>query len=207
METRTDGLEKTAEELRKETKNLKEELVKMKDKLELVEKTVVDNSGDRILEEISERASKERNVVLHNCVESKASSSEDIQRADLNGIQSLFSELGLRDTYAKDILLGWRQLGQKKEWVPDWSKAKVDELKEAICAIKWAELLRNKSGTESWNLFKVTLDLEVEKAVPKKLSRSGCKPLWMTRNCMRLIRKKTTFVEVVLKKWWEVSGM
>ena len=115
METRTDGLEKTAEELRKENINLKEELVKMKDKLESVEKNVVDNSGVRILEEVSERASKERNVVLHNCVESKALSSEDIQRDDLNGIQSLFSELGLRDTYAKDILLGWIRLGQKKD--------------------------------------------------------------------------------------------
>ena len=82
---------------------MKEIVNRMKEKVEAVDKKVVDSSGDRILEELSERASKERNVVLHNCVESKASSSENVQRDDLSGIQSLFSELGLRDRAAKDI--------------------------------------------------------------------------------------------------------
>ena len=114
VEVRTENLEKTADELKMENVNLKEELVNIKNKLEAVEKKTCENSSDRILEEVAERSSKERNVVLHNCMESNALNLEEAQRDDLVGVQTLFNELGLREVAAKEVLVGWRRLGQKK---------------------------------------------------------------------------------------------
>ena len=47
-----------------------------------------------------------------------------------------------------------------------------------------------KDTIASWDFIKNAIDKETEKCVPKKRRRTGCKPLWMTRNVMRLIRKK-----------------
>ena len=118
IEAKTETLERSAEELKQENKDLKEELSKIKEQITAVDKKVSDNSSDKILEEVSERSSKERNIVLHQCLESNAMTSEEIQRDDLLGIQSLFNELGLRDIVAKEVLLGWRRLGQKKSVQP-----------------------------------------------------------------------------------------
>ena len=100
--------------MKKENDTLKDELVKMKERLDSVDKKSCENSGDKILEEIAERSSKDRNLVLHNCLESNASNPEEAQRDDLVGVQTLFNELGLREVVAKEVLLGWRRLGQRK---------------------------------------------------------------------------------------------
>ena len=113
-----------------------------------------------------------------------------------------FGTLGKSDHRLLQISITGLKVGVKtKELVPDWSKADVDGLKASFSSIKWEDLLRDKTGTESWNLFKQTIDLEVERAVPKKLRRSACKPLWMTRKCMRLIRKKRR-----LWRWYARNG-
>ena len=67
-----------------------------------------------MLEEVNERASRERNAVMHRCPESSDADAEQAKRDDLDGIQDLFNELGLRDMRAKDVLMGWRRLGKKE---------------------------------------------------------------------------------------------
>ena len=43
------------------------------------------------------------------------SNDEVAQDDDGQGIQGLFNELGLLDMRARNVLLGWRRLGQKKD--------------------------------------------------------------------------------------------
>ena len=74
-----------------------------------------DNSGEKVLEEVSERASKERNLIVHKCFESEAGVLEEEQEDDLRSLQGLFNELGLRDMVAKDALIDWRRLGKVKQ--------------------------------------------------------------------------------------------
>ena len=72
-------------------------MVKIKEKLDVIDNKAGENSSEKILEEVSERASKERNVVLHQCTESNATTPEEAAQDDLIGIQSLFNEIGLRE--------------------------------------------------------------------------------------------------------------
>ena len=76
------------------------------------------------------------------------------------------------------------------EEVPDWSKADLLKLREAIQEVDWASEFENMSGTQSMEKFYSVLDREVDKFVPKKMRRKGNKPLWMNKNIIRMIRKK-----------------
>ena len=76
------------------------------------------------------------------------------------------------------------------EEVPDWSKADLGKLREAIQKVDWASEFENMSGTQSMEKFYSVLDGEVDKFVPKKMRRKGNKPLWMNKNILRMIRKK-----------------
>jgi hypothetical protein len=76
------------------------------------------------------------------------------------------------------------------EEVPDWSKADMGKLREAIQEVDWAREFESMSGTQSMEKFYTVLDREVEKFVPKKMRRKGNKPLWMNKNILRMIRKK-----------------
>ena len=77
-----------------------------------------------------------------------------------------------------------------KELVPDWGKADLDKLAAALAEINWESKLVGKTRVESWEYFKAEVDDATEKCVPKKLRRIGSRPLWMTKNVMRLVRKK-----------------
>ena len=115
VETRTDSLEETTASLKDENVSLKKEMTALKEKMKEFENKASDNSGERVLEEVSERDSKERNLVVHKCFESEMGVEEEAQGDDLRSIQGLLNEIGLRDMVARDALIGWRRLGQKKD--------------------------------------------------------------------------------------------
>jgi len=88
-----------------------------------------------------------------------------------------------------------------KELVPNWSKADLDQLAANLALLDWESELEGKTGIESWDFIKLKIDEETEKCVPKKLRRVSSRPLWMTKNVMRLIRKKKS-----VWKWYSTSN-
>ena len=113
-----------------------------------------------------------------------------------------FGKLGKSDHRILKINLnGVTVEGQTLEMVPNWSKANLDGMREAISSIEWEDVLNGLSGGDAWSAFKDILESEFEKYVPKKLRRSNSKPIWMTRNILRLIRKKRR-----LWKWYTRDG-
>ena len=80
---------------------------------------------------------------------------------------------------------------QTTELVPDWQKANLEAMKQAIEEINWTVEFGEKSGKECMETIYKVLERETEKHVPMKLRR---KPIWMNKNIIRLIRKKKRMV-------------
>ena len=76
------------------------------------------------------------------------------------------------------------------EEIPDWTKADLSKLKDALQDVNWDAELESMSGTEAMDKFYMVLDREVNKFVPKKLRRKSSKPLWMNKKILRMIRRK-----------------
>lgn len=87
------------------------------------------------------------------------------------------------------------------EMVPDWRKADLDKLKEALVNIDWEAKFEAKSGVDSWAIFRDILKEETDRCVPKMKRRSNTKPVWMNKNILRLIRKKKR-----LWRWYTTEG-
>ena len=88
--------------------DLQEKMIKdLQDKLAQRE----EGSGEKVLEEINERGSRERNLVVHKCTESDATEDKDLKEDDMEGVQSLFDQLGLRMS-VDNVLIGARRLGK-----------------------------------------------------------------------------------------------
>ena len=115
VEKKTDGLETEVEQLKVELQEMKKKNKAMEDKFVTVSEKASENSGDTVLQEVTDRASRERNLVMHSCPESMATVEETAKGDDLEGIKDLFVQLGLRDINAGEALLGWRRLGKKEE--------------------------------------------------------------------------------------------
>ena len=91
--------------------DLQEKLMKdLQDQLSKVQ----GGSGEKVLEEIAERGSRERNVVCHKCPESHVSVPEDASGDDMAGTQGLFEHLGLT-MRADQVLIGLRRLGKVRD--------------------------------------------------------------------------------------------
>ena len=54
------------------------------------------------------------------------------------------------------------------EMVPDWAKADMDGLRQAIAEIDWAERLEGKTGLESWELMKKVIQEETDICAPSR---------------------------------------
>ena len=80
--------------------------------------------------------------------------------------------------------------GCKMEEVPDWGKADMDKLREELAAVDWEEELGGLDTDQSWRRFKERLEKAQNSAVPKKRRQISNKPIWMTQNTLRTIRKK-----------------
>lgn len=76
------------------------------------------------------------------------------------------------------------------EEVPDWGKADMEKLREELGSVDWVEELQGLDTDQSWDKFKERLAKAQDNAVPKKRRRINSKPIWMTKNTIRVIRKK-----------------
>lgn len=76
------------------------------------------------------------------------------------------------------------------EEVPDWGKADMDKLREELASVDWEEELEGLNTDQSWLKFKERLVKAQESAVPMKRRQVSNKPIWMTKNTLRTIRKK-----------------
>ena len=90
---------------------------------------------------------------------------------------------------------------ESTQLVPDWLKADIEGMKNSIAEVDWQVEFGEKSGKECMEVFYNVLDREIEKHVPMKLRRAGQKPIWMSKNIMRLIRKKKR-----LWRWYSQDG-
>ena len=66
------------------------------------------------MEEMSERGSRERNVICHKCPEPETTGVEEARSIDMEGVQGVFDHLGL-SMRAEKVLVGLRRLGKVRE--------------------------------------------------------------------------------------------
>ena len=77
-------------------------------------------------------------------------------------------------------LVGPGQVVETTELVPDWRKADLVGMKDAIANIDWKEEFGENNGTDCMDTLYKVLDREMDKFVPKKLRRAD------QRSCMVL---------------------
>ena len=69
-EARIEVLEISGEKLKDENSDMRQTIRKLEERVNKVELEKSENSSEKLMEEIAERGSRERNVVCHNCPES-----------------------------------------------------------------------------------------------------------------------------------------
>ncbi len=72
-------------------------------------------------------------------------------------------------------------------------------MKSDLSTVNWIEILTEESVEAAWNIFKDKLNETVERNVAKIGSRTRLKNPWMTREILRLVRKKR-------RKWRAVKS-
>ena len=80
----------------------------------------------------------------------------------------------------------------------NWSRTDIDTMQSDMTRVYWRETLQGRTIESAWTLFKDTLSQTVEKNVPKCGIRTQLRNPWMTRDILRLIRRKR-------RKWREVK--
>ena len=99
--------------------------------------------------------------------------------------------LGASDHKGLEVnLLGATADRTTKELVPDWAKANMVKMREMLGETEWGVELDQLGGVESMDKFYSLVDKVTLECVPRKLRRTSNKPLWMTSNIMRMLRKK-----------------
>jgi hypothetical protein len=93
------------------------------------------------------------------------------------------------DTINTATLVGPMQEEESVEMVPDWGKFDFQEMNRRMEAINWEGLV-GKLGLESMYTFYEEINRVVEDCVLKRRRRQGSKPVWMSKEMMRMIRKK-----------------
>ena len=112
-EARIDALESREHEGKEDFKGMKDTIKKLEERVNKVESDKSENSSEKMMEEIAERGSRERNVVCHSCPESETTEKQEAEDDDWAGVQGLFDHLGLKIN-ASEALLGVRRLGKVK---------------------------------------------------------------------------------------------
>ena len=65
------------------------------------------------------------------------------------------------------------------ELVPDWHKADMEGMKQAMAEINWLEEFGDRNGKECMEIVYSVIERETDRFVPRKLRRVGQKPIWM----------------------------
>ena len=74
-------------------------------------------------------------------------------------------------------------------------------MQEAIACFDLDSFLSCMSGTKAWDQFKGILEAQIELCILKKLRRRSNRPPWLSKNILRLIRKKRWLCE-----WYTREG-
>ena len=73
---------------------------------------------------------------------------------------------------------------------PNWNRANMTQIREDLSNSHWRETLWNKTVEEQWSIFRETISESINKNVPSSGVRTRLKNPWMTREILRLCRKK-----------------
>ena len=79
---------------------------------------------------------------------------------------------------------------ESNELILDWINGDTDGLKEFYQNFNWKETLPEKNAEEAWEVLKTTIEVGIKKFIPKKQRRIKNKPQWMTKNVVKLCRRK-----------------
>ena len=66
----------------------------------------------------------------------------------------------------------------------------MERMREMLGEVDWEVELGQLGGRESMDKFYQVVDRVTRECVPTKMRRAGTRPLWMTQNIMRMIRRK-----------------
>lgn len=118
-------------------------------------------------------------LVLTNAPERIMSVTEEgrLGHSDHFVVQIDMEEKGEVHKEEQDLVLNWKRA--------DWA-GMVGEMGER----DWEREMEGKNVTEAWQHLKEVLDRITEKHVPKRKRRSQNRPQWMTKEIMKMIRKK-----------------
>ena len=72
----------------------------------------------------------------------------------------------------------------------NWTKANISGLRKFLNETNWRQRLASNSVDKLWDIFKNILDLAMEKYVPRSTVRAPDAPRWLTRDIVRLVRRK-----------------
>ena len=73
---------------------------------------------------------------------------------------------------------------------PNWTKADFAGLRGFLGNIDWNRILTDRPVEEAWTTFRSTLDLALAKFVPNSTVRNENTPKWLTREIVKLVRRK-----------------
>ncbi len=80
---------------------------------------------------------------------------------------------------------------RKGDWSHyNWKRADIPAIQRELDGVDWREELENRTTEEGWILLRNKLQAAVEKFVPQSKNRTKLKNPWMTRELLRLIRRK-----------------
>ena len=72
----------------------------------------------------------------------------------------------------------------------NWTKADVPGLRKFLGEVNWQNRLAEKTVEETWETFRNVLDEAITKFVPSSTIRAANTPKWLTREIVKLVRKK-----------------
>jgi hypothetical protein len=79
---------------------------------------------------------------------------------------------------------------QKKTPGIIWNKGNYEQIRLECDIIDWKNELNGRDLETAWQFFKNKLTDLVEKHVPKKMRKGAAKPRWLSREIVRIIRRK-----------------
>jgi len=71
-----------------------------------------------------------------------------------------------------------------------WSKANTEQMRQDLDTTHWREELEGRSMEQAWDFFATSLRTTIDRNVPKGGQRTKMRNPWMTREILRLVRKK-----------------
>ena len=85
------------------------------------------------------------------------------------------------------------EFNSSDQLVFDYKNADMNGLNDFFCSIDWDNLFDGKETDNCWSTFTETVEAGTAQFIPKIPRRTKGKPPWMTRNVIRMCRKKQRY--------------